>query len=153
MVHDGDQGDDDNTDDKDDDYTGHSSGGSFCFWSLVKQNQILMGAVLSQKFRSQIFNLLLTNFFFFFVFCLFRAALASYGGSQARGLIRAVAACLQPQPQQRWIQAAFEIYTTTQTNTRSLTPWVRLGIEPMSSWILVGFINPWAMAGTSPNFE
>ena len=31
MVHDGDQGDDDNTDDKDDDYTGHSSGGSFCF--------------------------------------------------------------------------------------------------------------------------
>ena len=30
----------------------------------------------------------------FFVFCLFRAALTAYGGSQARGLIGAVAAGL-----------------------------------------------------------
>ena len=33
-------------------------------------------------------------FFFFFVFCLFRAIPAAYGESQARGLIRAVAAGL-----------------------------------------------------------
>ena len=33
--------------------------------------------------------------FFFFVFCLFRAAPVSHGGSQARGLIRAVAASLR----------------------------------------------------------
>ena len=32
--------------------------------------------------------------FFVFVFCLFRAALAAYGGSQARGGVRAVAAGL-----------------------------------------------------------
>ena len=32
--------------------------------------------------------------FFFFVFCLFRATPAVYGGSQARGLIGAVAAGL-----------------------------------------------------------
>ena len=32
--------------------------------------------------------------FFVFVFCLFRAAPEAYGGSQARGLIRAVAAGL-----------------------------------------------------------
>ena len=32
--------------------------------------------------------------FFFFVFCLFSAALVAYGGSQATGLIRAVAAGL-----------------------------------------------------------
>ena len=32
--------------------------------------------------------------FFFFVFCLFRAALAAYGGSQARGPIGATAAGL-----------------------------------------------------------
>ena len=31
------------------------------------------------------------NFFFFLVFCLFRAAPAAYGGSQARDLIRAIA--------------------------------------------------------------
>ena len=39
-------------------------------------------------------------FFFFFVFCLFRAALAAYGGSQVRGLIGAVAAGPTPEPQQ-----------------------------------------------------
>ena len=33
-------------------------------------------------------------FFFFFFFCLFRATLMAYGGSQARGLIGAVAASL-----------------------------------------------------------
>ena len=33
-------------------------------------------------------------FFFFFVFCLFRAAPAAHGGSQARGLIGAVDASL-----------------------------------------------------------
>ena len=33
--------------------------------------------------------------FVFFVFCFFRAAPAAYGGSQARGLIRAVAAGLR----------------------------------------------------------
>ena len=33
-------------------------------------------------------------FFFFFVFCLFRAAPEVYGVSRARGLIRAVAASL-----------------------------------------------------------
>ena len=57
-------------------------------------------------------------YFFFFVFCLFRAAPAAYGGSQARGRIRAVAASLlqnysnvrsephlwpTPQPQQHQI--------------------------------------------------
>ena len=34
------------------------------------------------------------SFFFFFSFCLFRAALATYGGSQARGLIGATASSL-----------------------------------------------------------
>ena len=40
------------------------------------------------------------------------------------------------------------VYTTTHGNTRSLTHWARPGIEPASSWILVGFVNCWAMEGT-----
>ena len=36
----------------------------------------------------------LISFFFFFVFCLYRAVPVAYGGSQARGLKGAVAACL-----------------------------------------------------------
>ena len=31
-------------------------------------------------------------------------------------------------------------YTTAHGNDRSLTHWVRPGIEPMSSWIQVGFV-------------
>ena len=35
---------------------------------------------------------------FYFIFCLFRAVPAAYGGSQARGPIRATAASNTPQP-------------------------------------------------------
>ena len=33
-------------------------------------------------------------------------------------------------------------------HARSLTHWARSGIEPESSWILVGFVNQWATTGT-----
>ena len=39
-------------------------------------------------------------------------------------------------------------YTIAYGNTRNLTHWVRPGIESMSSWILVRFINHLAMMGT-----
>ena len=69
------------------------------------------------------------DFFIIFVFCLFRAAPATYGSSQARGLIRALAAGLQH----------------SHYNAGSLTHWGRPGIEPATSWFLVGFISaaPW----------
>ena len=35
------------------------------------------------------------------------------------------------------------------SNMGSLTHWARPGIEPMPSWILVGFVNHWAMTGNS----
>ena len=47
-----------------------------------------------------------------------------------------------------WIWASSVTYTTAHGNTRSLTHWERPGIKPRSSWILVRFVNPWAMEGT-----
>ena len=47
----------------------------------------------------------------------------------------------QPQPQQRWIQAASSTYTTAHGNTGSLTHWGRPGIEPATSWFLVGSVS------------
>ena len=35
-------------------------------------------------------------------------------------------------------------YITAHSNAKTLTQWVRPGIEPASSWMLVGFINHWA---------
>ena len=55
---------------------------------------------------------------------------------------------LRPEPQQCWIQAASATYTTAHSNTGSLTHWARPEIEPLSSWILVRFINRWATMGT-----
>ena len=58
---------------------------------------------------------------FFFFFFLFRATAEAYGSSQARGLIGSTAT-----------------YNTAHDNTRCLTHSVRPGIEPATSWILVG---------------
>ena len=46
------------------------------------------------------------------------------------------------------IRATSATYTTAQSYAGSLTHWVRPGIEPASSWILLGFVNRWAMKGT-----
>ena len=58
--------------------------------------------------------------------------------------------CLRPtsQPQQLQIRAVSATYTTAQGNTRSSAHWLRTGIEPKSSWILVRFINHWGTMGT-----
>ena len=55
--------------------------------------------------------------------------------------------CYIPQPQQCRIQATSSTYTSAHSNTRFLTYWAEPGIEPASSWILVGFIT------TEPQWE
>ena len=75
---------------------------------------------------------------------LFRATSTAYGSSQARDLIRAVAAGLcrshsnaRSKPRR---QPTLEL-TTAHHNTRSFTHWARPGIEPVTSWFLVGFVS------------
>ena len=46
------------------------------------------------------------------------------------------------------IQAMSATYITAHGNAGSLTHWMRPGIEPATSWVLVGFVNCWAMKGT-----
>ena len=62
--------------------------------------------------------------FILFYFC-FLGPHVAYGGSQARGLIRATAADLHQ----------------SHSNTRSLAHWARQGIEPATSWFLVDFVS------------
>ena len=52
-----------------------------------------------------------------------------------------------PEPQQCQIWAASATYTTAHGHARSLTHWARPGIEPATSWFLVGFVNHWATTG------
>ena len=87
-------------------------------------------------------HLLLSILFFRF----FRASPEAHGSSQAKGQNYSC----QPRahPQQCQIRVISVTYTTALGKAGSLTHWVRLGIEPASSWILVGFINCWATKGT-----
>ena len=72
--------------------------------------------------------------------CVCMPAPTAYGSFQAR-----VKSELQlpsiPQPLQCQIWAVSAICTTGYSNIGSLTHWVRPGIKPMCSWILVGFIT------------
>ena len=62
--------------------------------------------------------------------------MAAYGGSQARGWIRAIAtATAMPD------LSHTATYTTAHGNPRSLTYWVRPGIETVPSWMPVRFVS------------
>ena len=61
---------------------------------------------------------------YLFIYLLFRAALVAYGGSQARGPIRATATGRHHSP----------------SNAKFSTHWTRLGIKRTTSWFLVGFL-------------
>ena len=79
--------------------------------------------------------------FWVFFFCLFRAAPSAYGASYARGQIRAAATGLHHSHSQHQIRATSTTYTIAHSNARSLTHWLRLGIEPASLWIQVRFVS------------
>ena len=91
----------------------------------------------------------LCPFLFFFAFCLFKRAVpAAYGASQASGSNQSYSCWPMPQPKPCQIRSASATYTKALSNARSLTHWARPGIEPETSWFLVGFIFCCTMTGT-----
>ena len=76
---------------------------------------------------------------FFFVFCRFRAALAAYGGSQAKGPIGAVAASLHhPSQQRRVLNPLSEARDQTHNGFVSMAPRQELQVFILlKSWRLV----------------
>ena len=83
-----------------------------------------------------------------FHFFIFRATRVAYGGPQARGSNWSCSCW--PMPQQRRIQAVSVTCTIAHGNGGSLTHKMRPGIEPKSSWMLVGILACycWAIKGT-----
>ena len=71
----------------------------------------------------------------------------AYGDSQARGLIRAIAASLSHSQS----NARSHLHlppAMSCSSDGSLIHWVRPGLEPVSSWILLRFVICWAKMGT-----
>ena len=95
-------------------------------------------------------NYFYSHFFLFiylFIYCLFRAASMANGSSQARGWIRATAADLLHSTAM-WDPSHILGLHHSSWQCWSLIHWTRPGIEPTSLWILVRFLNRWAMMGT-----
>ena len=111
-----------------------SLGTSICGPKKTKQNKpqlYLLGEVLPKEKQF---------LFFFFFFLLFRATPTAYGCSQSSSLIGVTAAGLHHR-QQLQIRAASVTYTIAHGNAGSLTHCTRPGIEPETSWFLVGFVS------------
>ena len=87
------------------------------------------------------------HFFFFWLFLFFLGPQPQHMEVPRPGSNWSCSCGPTPQPQQHGIPAASVIYIA-HGNARSFTHWSRPGIEPASSWILVGFINHWAMTRT-----
>ena len=85
--------------------------------------------------------------FYFTVFRLFRAVPVAYGGSQDRGLIGVTAAGVCHSHSHTSYEPHLQPTPHLKAMPGSLTHWARPGIEPVSSWILVGFV------ATEPQWE
>ena len=75
----------------------------------------------------------------------FRAAAPQHMEVSRLGVVSELSNWPTSQPQQLSTWAMSVTYTTAHGNARFLTHWLRPGIEPTSSWILIGFITtkPW----------
>ena len=122
---------------------------STCIFSWTWRYFAFLCFLICKMKTISILNILLF-FFFFFFFGLFRAVGLAYGSSQARGQIRAAPTSLHHSNE------GFEPHLwpipQLMTTPYLLTHWARPGIEPISSWILVGFITHQATMWTPLNF-
>ena len=71
------------------------------------------------------------NYYYYYYFCLVRATPEAYGGSQARGLMGAVAPGLCHSHSNTGSEPCLWPTATAHGNARSLTHWSRPGIEPV----------------------
>ena len=99
-------------------------------YSVIKWTKILIYAIMWKILKKH----------FIFAFCFFRLHLRPMEVPRL-GVNWNCSRWSTPQPQQHWIQAMSETHTTAHSNMGSLTHWARLGIEPASSWILVGLVT------------
>ena len=99
-----------------------------------------------------VLNIVLLLFFFYFFIFYFLGPHLWHMRFPGLGLNQSCCCRPTPQPWQYRIQAVSATYTTAHGNARSLPHWVRPGMEPATSWFLVGFVNLCATTGTLFSF-
>ena len=118
----------------------------FFLKTMTFHNPLPSGNINMESYLKITYNKWEPSFFFF----LFRAAPVAYGSCQARGWKGTAAAGLHHSHSSARSGATSSTYTTTHSKARSFIHWVRPGMEPESSWVLVRFRTCWATVGT-PN--
>ena len=88
-----------------------------------------------------VLNIVLLLFFFYFFIFYFLGPHLWHMRFPGLGLNQSCSCRPTPQPWQYRIQAVSATYTTAHGNARSLPHWVRPGMEPTSSWILVRLVS------------
>ena len=115
--------------------------------SLCRGRTCAVSTVLS-LYSGRLLCLFSSFFSFFFVFLPFLGPLPWHMEVPRLGSNRSCSHRPTPEPQQHQIQAASVTHTTAHGSAGSLTHRARPGIEPATSWFLVGFVNHGATTGT-----
>ena len=110
-------------------------------WSLCCAVQQVLKIFVSMSKGPVLVNFIISCCFDFFFFQGHTHCIWKFPG---QGLNQSCNCCPTPQPQQHGMQATSATYTTDHSDARSGG---RPGIEPATSWILVGFIS------TAPQWE
>ena len=91
------------------------------------------------------------HYSFISFFCSFYGRICSTWNFLSQGPIQSCHYRLTPQPEQHQIQAYLWLMLPLVATPDPLTHWARPGIQPTSSWILVGFLTHWATIGAPPS--
>ena len=117
-------------------------------WELPYAADVaLKGKKILKSLRYQThFRILLLHFFSFF-FCFLEPHPRHIEVPRLEGSNQSCSCWPTAWPQQHQIRAVSATYTTAHSNAGSLTHWAMSGIEPVSSWMPVRFVNHWATTG------
>ena len=104
----------------------------------------LLMTSFSKYFKNGLYTLSHMLEYFFLSFCIFQGCTRGIWRFSGQGSNWSYSHRSTPEPQQCGIRAMSATYTKVHGNAGSPTHWARTGIEPATSWFLVGFINHWA---------
>ena len=93
----------------------------------------------------------INRIFYLFIFLLFRATTTAYRSFQAKGQIGPTAAGLRHSNRDMGSEPCLQPTLNSQQH-QILNPLSKTRDGTESSWILVGFVNHWAMKGTPMEF-
>ena len=112
---------------------------SFC--SFTSFHFVILPIFNPGNFSFLFFSFFFLFFFLSYLFAIFLGRSHGIWSFPGQGSNRSCSRWPTPEPQQRGIRAVSATYTTAHSNPRSPTHRARAGIEPVTSWFLIGLLT------------